>query len=279
MRSLWLKRAELWLVINLSPRFRRRSRLRKELAARYLSGTGIEIGALHVPLDLPKSATVRYVDRIPLDEQRVIYPELSLLPLVTVDILDDAESLQGLGDATQDFVVANHVIEHTQNPILTLQHWLRVLRPGGVLYFAVPDKRYTFDRARALTTLEHVVQDYRLGPAVSFESHWVEIATVLEGLPDHEVASRIAAALAGNESPHYHVWTAQTFRQVLDYCRSHLGFAFDIETISPIGNEFIVILRKLGPREVTGPSPADLHGASCGESTGIPRPVAEGRCP
>ena len=45
-------------------------RRRREIAGRYLRGNGIEIGALHNPLDVPRSAHVRYVDHLAVDELR-----------------------------------------------------------------------------------------------------------------------------------------------------------------------------------------------------------------
>lgn len=242
--STLFKRLELWLVLHTSPRFRRRVRARAELAAQYLAGTGIEIGALHMPLPLPSGAHVKYLDRLPVENQRMLYPELSLLPLVPVDIVDDAEDLGSLPDESQDFLIANHVIEHMQNPIAALERWLQVLRPGGVLFFAVPDKRYTFDKHRPLTSIEHVLHDYREGPDASQEAHFAEIARIVEKTPEEEIARRVSQARTANESPHYHVWTDSTFRELLDYCRAELAFPFLLEEIHPIENEFIVLVRK-----------------------------------
>ncbi len=63
-------------------------------------------------------------------------------------MIDDGEHLASIGDESVDFVVANHFIEHCRDPIGALTTLLRVVRPGGVVFMAVPDKRQTFDRAR-----------------------------------------------------------------------------------------------------------------------------------
>ena len=86
--------------------------LRRQIAWRYLSGNGIEVGALHSPLEVPSNATVRYVDRMPVDEVRKQYPELAEYHLVEVDIIDDGEILSSIADSSVDFVIANHMIEH-----------------------------------------------------------------------------------------------------------------------------------------------------------------------
>jgi SAM-dependent methyltransferase len=219
-------------------------KVRRQLAARYLSGSGIEIGALHMPLPLPSGASARYVDRAPVVTQRAWFPELSLLALAPVDIVDDAATLATIADETQDFVVANHVIEHMQDPVATIRQWLRVLPPGGILYFAVPDKRHTFDRARPVTSLEHVLRDFSDGPEQSFDEHIAEVARTVAGLSAEGIPRRIAEARSSNESPHFHVWTDGAFRELLEHCRTVLGFPISIEEITPVGNEFIVVLRK-----------------------------------
>ncbi len=71
---------------------------REAIAAHYLRGEGIEIGALHNPLRLPRAAHVRYVDRMSREDLRKHYPELSRRDLVPVDIIDDGERLSTLQD-------------------------------------------------------------------------------------------------------------------------------------------------------------------------------------
>ena len=125
-----------------------------------LVGNGLEIGPLHEPLPKHSGASVVYVDRLPLAELLKHYPELPVEDLVDPDIIDDAESLRTIPNETYDFVSAAHVIEHMRNPIAALENWFRVLKPAGLLYLVVPDKRVTFDRARSQTPLEHMLLDY-----------------------------------------------------------------------------------------------------------------------
>ena len=133
---------------------------RVTIARTYLRGNGIEIGALNAPLQLPLKARARYVDRLPVEELRRHYPELAAWKLVDVDVVDDGERLEKIEDGSQSFVTANHFLEHCQNPILALENMLRVVREGGIVYLAVPDKRYTFDRDRPVTSFEHLKRDF-----------------------------------------------------------------------------------------------------------------------
>lgn len=71
-------------------------------------------------------------------------------------------------------MIANHFLEHCENPIKAFLNMLRVLRPGGILFLAVPDKRHTFDRDRPVTPLAHLVRDYEEGPGWSRKGHFEE---------------------------------------------------------------------------------------------------------
>ncbi|MFL5664663.1 MAG: methyltransferase domain-containing protein, partial [Ktedonobacteraceae bacterium] len=114
---------------------------REFIAKTYISGNGIEIGALHRRLRVPKKARVKYVDRWSVPELREQCPELRFYWLPRVDIIDNGEQLKTIGDSTQDFVIANHFLEHCQNPIGAISNMLRVIKQGGVIYLAIPDKR------------------------------------------------------------------------------------------------------------------------------------------
>lgn len=246
------RKLSVWAVLRLSPRHHRRMRQRGEIAERYLSGEGIEIGALHIPLRTPPGVRVRYVDYWPVTQQRERYDELGWVELVPVDIIDDGQVLRTLPDESFDFVVANHVIEHCEDPLGTLEAWLRVLRPGGVVYVGVPDKRYTFDRHRAETAVDHVVEDYRRGPESSRRAHWEELARTVYGVPGPEVGRFVearmdasgAAELVERQQPHYHAWTPRGFRAVLERARTELGQPYRVEEIRELDAEFVAILRK-----------------------------------
>jgi SAM-dependent methyltransferase len=57
------------------------------------------------------------------------------------DLADgDAQFLDGVPDASFDFVHSSHSLEHMADPAVALQHWFRVLRPGGHLVVMVPDE-------------------------------------------------------------------------------------------------------------------------------------------
>jgi SAM-dependent methyltransferase len=217
---------------------------RAQIAAHYLHGDGIEIGALHRPLVVPASLHVHYVDRMPVDELRQQYHELKDEPFVPVETIDDGERLGKIADASQDFVIANHFLEHCQDPILALLNMLRVLRAGGVLYLAVPDKRYTFDVDRPLTRLEHLWHDHEQGPEGSRRQHFEEFAYFVQKFQGPGDAQAQAQHLLDmNYSIHFHVWTEVQLVELLLSIWQRLDLSFVIELMLKNGEEVIFILR------------------------------------
>ena len=216
---------------------------RRRLAKRYLHGSGLEIGALHSPLPLPSGATARYVDRMDRAGLRAHYPELSGEALVEVDIIDNGETLDTQPDSSASFIIANHFIEHTQDPLGTLSNHLRVLRPGGILYLAVPDRRHTFDVDRPPTPLEHIIRDHREGPVWSRTMHQEEWARLVDKVPAAEVPARVRVLEQSDYSIHYHVWTPSEFTELLEHARRE-RLPFQIEELQGNGSEFIAVLRR-----------------------------------
>ena len=54
----------------------------------------------------------------------------------------DASTCAGLADGQFDFVYSSHCLEHLEEPVAAVGHWLRICRPGGHLIVAVPHEIY-----------------------------------------------------------------------------------------------------------------------------------------
>ncbi len=221
---------------------------RQELSERYLIGEGIELGALHNPLWTTGQAKVRYVDRLAVPGLRVHYPELDSFELVPVDIIDDGETLQSIGDNSLDFIIANHMLEHTENPIGTIRNHIRKIRPGGVLYYAVPDKRYTFDIDRPLTSFDHLVRDDREGPEGSRRQHFLEWASLVNKVPPELCDEHVAELMRTNYSIHFHVWDRPRFESFLTEVGDYLSHPFTVEHFCQNEHEMIAVLKRPNTR-------------------------------
>ncbi|NJP12642.1 MAG: methyltransferase domain-containing protein [Leptolyngbyaceae cyanobacterium RU_5_1] len=242
-----LRQSPQFAQASLGPQFDR-----KTIADYYLKGTGIEIGALHNPLQVPVSATVQYVDRMAVSDLKQHYPELAALALVDVDILDDGEHLNTIPDSSQDFVIANHFIEHCQDPIRAIQNMLRVLKSGGILYLGIPDKRHTFDVHRPITDIDHLLKDYYQGSECSRKQHYIEWAkypwlgykSESEGNDDPRIESEANRFMEMDYSIHFHVWTKTEILELVVTLQQKLKFKFDVELFLSKNDEMILVLKK-----------------------------------
>ncbi len=127
-----------------------------------VSMTGLEIGPLADPVVRKSEGRVVYVDHTDTESLRTTYRDNALVEpadIVDVDaIWGDrtlAEALAPLlGDGARiDYVVASHVAEHVPDLVTWLAEVTDVLRPGGTLRLALPDRRFSFDALRGPTRL------------------------------------------------------------------------------------------------------------------------------
>lgn len=205
------------------------NKTRYALAKQYLAGEGIEIGALHRPLEVPSSLRVRFVDCFTAEELQTHYTELGAHSIVKPDIIDDGGTLKTLGDESVDFVIANHFIEHTEDPIKVLETFARVIKKGGALYLGVPDKRYNFDKDRALTTIEHLIHDHEEGPEAARMDHYRDYAEKVDLADPHMIEKHARWRAETKYSIHFHLWTTETFLEFLTFVLRKYELPFDLE--------------------------------------------------
>ena len=90
---------------------------------RYFVGSGIDVGGKPDPLG----------------QYAAVFARMGSVR--TWDIEDgDAQYLRGASDGEFDFLHASHCLEHMQDPHVALEHWIRVVKPGGFLIITVPDE-------------------------------------------------------------------------------------------------------------------------------------------
>jgi glycosyltransferase involved in cell wall biosynthesis len=223
---------------------------RRVLSHAFVHGRGIEIGALQNPLPVSADAQVIYVDRRSNAELRESYPELRHCNLVDVDIVENGEMLPSFQSGSQDFIIANHFLEHCQDPIRTIKNFLRVLRPGGIIYMAIPDMRHTFDRDRSRTSLAHIIADHVSGPEISREQHFREWVTLVEPhfgrkYAGDSIEARVRELMGRDYSIHFHTFIPDDVHALIRYCAEVEGMPLSIVFAGEFDDEMIFIVRRL----------------------------------
>lgn len=223
--------------------------IRNWYAGQYLKGRGIEIGAQQVPTQVSRSCTVEYVDVLS-NEQLVARYHLPGDGLVPLTHVIDGNDLSFYKDGELDFVIANHVLEHFDDPIGGALEWMRIIQNGGKLFITLPNHRgNSYDMGRKPARAEHLALDHRdpAGrPARNFE-HYEDFARSLYDLTDEEAICRQAQQwIDANDRHHYHVYDAETVKAVFALAakESGAGLRFVDGLLSKDGFEFLLILEK-----------------------------------
>jgi len=239
-----------------------------------LDGRGLELGPSYNPL-VPKASGRRIdtVDHAPREELVAKYLSFGLLPekldaIDEVDFVWDGGSLLSVvpDHGGYDYIIASHFIEHTVDLLGFLDDCHKLLNKTGRLALVIPDKRFTFDFFKPLTSIGSVVDAHvrptKFHPSGPLVDHFV-YASHREGavawgpgdqrplaLQDHplgDVSLVVKASVAQDDYQDIHRWifTPGSFQLMVDDL-SALGFhGFTVEESHPTeGFEFFVTLGK-----------------------------------
>lgn len=186
-------------------------------AHRYCVGRGLEIGgSAPNPFDLD-TLNVDLTDSLETVFKRDEIEHCGRA--MAVDIVAPGDELP-VADASQDFVVSSHVLEHFPNPVKALLEWNRVVRPGGTLFMIVPHRDRTFEAGLPRTPLDHLIADFE---SDSREPH-------------------------GDPMGHNHVWATEDVVELVGWMRDRFELPWDILEVQDrddkVGNGFTVVIRK-----------------------------------
>lgn len=222
-----------------------KEKIRRRMSNKYIYGNGIEVGALHCPLWTSNRANVRYVDIASEEYNMKKYPELNDFHFTHVDIIDDGEKLDRIPVDSLDFIIANHFLEHTHNPIGTIRNHLSRVKKNGNIFYAIPIKDYTFDRERPVTSWAHLQIDDSDGGASSKYDHYLEWAYKVDHVKEETKAIEHARLLMSrDERIHFHVWDTESFEKFINLVRDYLGNPFEIVDFFENYEEIIVVIQR-----------------------------------
>lgn len=70
-----------------------------------------------------------------------------------------------------DCTISSNMLEHSPNPIQLLLNFYFITKKGGSQFHAIPHYRYTYDRFRTPTTLEHFIEDFEKKTGAADRTH------------------------------------------------------------------------------------------------------------
>lgn len=210
------------------------------LVTEYCVGHGIEIGPGKAPYSDPKNT--EFLDKHTENADGTPDP----------DIVADASNIPR-PDSSFDFLVSSHCLEHCQNTLTVLHEWIRVLKPGGIMFLILPHGDRTFDRHRKKTTLQHHIDDYNNLTDEPDRTHIDEIQEGWSKNEDFEAGSEEYKKTWGvdvwdwdfrfkNDVIHFHVWSQNEMAKVLQYLDMELLYI--VEKLPERHDSFLIIARK-----------------------------------
>jgi SAM-dependent methyltransferase len=181
------------------------------------------------------------VDRYSTDRLRAEYPEIAG-DLVEVSVIDDGATLPTIAAGSVDFVIANNLIEHVEDPMSAIARWHDCLRPGGVLFMVVPNRRNSVDHLRSNTPVQHFDEP----PSQSRRLHYLDWVTHAEGLSGASAEQRAEALDHSNYSIHFHVWDELALSEFLSVTIRRHGLSFSMPLLGTqhADSETVVVLQR-----------------------------------
>lgn len=225
---------------------------RLELSVKYAKGNGLEIAPLHFPWPVHSGiSTLTYMDLFPVEDLRKQYPELNAYPLVSSHVLDDGQFCKTIETNSVDFVFSSHVIEHCPHTIESIRNWLRVVKPGGHVLMAIPEKHNSIDLNRTPTIGHHVLEEFIYPEKVeeNLSDHYREYFTTVDHLSGEALEQRIQGALLTRPHVHFHCWTVDGLFSMFEAMQS-LFFGFKLKEFQFVAHEVFVVLEKLDQSEI-----------------------------
>jgi SAM-dependent methyltransferase len=246
---------------------------------------GIEVGPWHSPL-APRQEGYNCLVLDVFDTE-TLKVNAKRDPFIANEKITSIESVDLIGTSTLieqlvgqrgqlgtfDYIISSHNFEHLPNPIKFLQGCGRVLKSGGFLSMAIPDKRGCFDYFRPHTTLGQWIEAFfaererpslaqvfdqnslhsrfkvgeEMKPGFSLDDDPENVCALSTLREAYGAWSNLEAAKAATY-PDTHCWmfTPSSLRLLLADA-AFLGLSpFSIEEVTPNGNEFYVHLCNLG---------------------------------
>ncbi|WP_068877438.1 MULTISPECIES: bifunctional 2-polyprenyl-6-hydroxyphenol methylase/3-demethylubiquinol 3-O-methyltransferase UbiG [unclassified Phenylobacterium] len=222
---------------------------------------GLEIGPLDRPMVARAIGPVEYVDRASREALVAAYDghDVDRARIPEIDHVWGEQSLLDCvgGARAYDYVLASHVIEHIPDVFGWLGEIASVLADGGLAVFFVPDKRYTFDARRPVSTAGEFVDAHlrrlRRPDARQVFNHVYDTRDLKAPPLDEAALTERAwqgldlARRTGAEYLDAHCWvfTPHSLVDALDLASRLDLLPFELAHTEQGADEFLVALRRL----------------------------------
>lgn len=153
--------------------------------------------------------------------------------------ISDAVDLSSIDSNSYDFLISSNCLEHVANPLKAFSEWVRVVKHGGYILIALPNKKYNFDQQRPDTSFEHILKDYELDQTEHDLTHLEEVITLHdisldEGVKNKEELESRSRDNYNNRAMHHHVFSMELITQIFSH--------FNLEVLHSVEDRNFIFL-------------------------------------
>jgi len=216
------------------------------IPAKHFTGLGLEIGALANAFKVGPGTQMHYADVQTREKLVEGYGRIKNFPTGRIVHVDFIIAPDGTITTPYryDFLIANHVLEHTVNVSRALNEWMSRVMPGGRALVVVPRKSTCFDKDRPTTEPDHFALEAALDSRLAPIEHYLEWARFVDKVPEAEIGARANAAWKAQANIHFHTWELDTWVESLERLSEGRGW-YPEETRLCCGCHLAAILRRL----------------------------------
>ena len=156
----------------------------------------------------------------------------------------DAVNLFKVESEKYDFILSCNNLEHIANTIKALTEWLRIIKSGGLLLLVLPNKNSNFDHNRRITSIEHLLEDFKNNITEEDLTHLDEIITLHDLSKDHQAGDlenfkKRSVNNFQNRCLHHHVFDLNLLEQIFKY------FNIELLLTDSTKKNYIIVGRKM----------------------------------
>jgi len=148
---------------------------------------GLEVGACNMPVRFKeRQIRVQYLDFAGKDNDHCFNKG----QIVQANIIDDAQTMLAVQAESFDFIMGYHVLEHLPDFFGAIKAWIRSIKRGGLLIFALPspcDQKWNHGESlRFVTDPSHFASEYERPTRTQGNSleHMREAALAIWGMQE-----------------------------------------------------------------------------------------------
>lgn len=133
----------------------------------------------------------------------------------------EATNLNCIADETYDVVLSSNNLEHIANPLKALYEWKRIIKRHGCIVCVLPRKESNFDHKRAITDVDHLINDFNNNVDESDLTHLKEILSKHDLNRDPLAGSKTAFKERCEQnitfrSSHHHVFDISLLKAIME---------------------------------------------------------------